>query len=258
MNIIAVDDEKLSLESILASIKKVEPDALVEGFRKVNDAICYCEANPVDIAFLDIEMGEISGVELAKKLKLINPQINIIFSTGYSEYQAEAFKMHCSGYIMKPITKDKVKEELDNLRFPVNVTPKHRVRFHCFGNFEVYIDEAPAKFKYEKTKELVAYLVEKGGTLCSNGEIMCVLWEDDDHQSYLHNIRSDLKNVFDSAGCPDVIMIQRGKIGINKSEVDCDLYDMQAGIPSAMNLYKGEYMEQYSWGEFSKGLLGDI
>ena len=258
MKIMAVDDEKLALEAMLSAIRKAEPDAEVVGFRHTRDAYEYIQNNSVDVAFLDIELGEISGVELAKKFKQIKPMINIIFSTGYSEYQGEAFGMHASGYIMKPVTKDKVKCEMDNLRYPIenndNKSGK-RIRFQCFGNFEAYIDGAPIRFKYDKSKEMLAYLVEKGGALCSNGEIMAILWEDDNHESYLRNIRMDIKNVFDEAGLENVIMVQRGKIGINKEFVDCDLYDMQNGKPYAINLYHGEYMEQYPWGEFSKAML---
>ena len=255
MRILAVDDEKIALQAMMAAIEKAEPSAEIVGFRKVNEALDYVKANVVDVAFLDIEMGEVSGVVLARQFKIVNPTINIVFATGYSEYQGDAFEMHASGYIMKPITRDKVKQELENLRYPKNVASKHRVRFHCFGNFEAYIDENPIKFKYDKSKELLAYLVEKGGTFCSKGEIMSILWEDDSHESYLRNIRSDLKNIFDEAGCGDVLLVERGKIAVNKDCVDCDLYSLLEGKPEALNSYRGEYMEQYSWGEFAKGVI---
>lgn len=256
MKIVCVDDEKLALEGMMSSIKKVEPDAEVNGFLTPREAMEFLKNNSVDVAFLDIEMGEISGIDLAKKIKKEYPQANIVFSTGYSNYQGEAFAMHASGYILKPVTKAKVEAELENLRYPIESkgTGK-RVRFHCFGNFEVYIDDAPVKFKYEKTKELLALLVDRDGAFVSNGEIMASLWEDDEHESYLRNIRQDLKNVFDEKKLSDVIILERGKCSVNKEMVDCDLYDMQVGDVKAINAYRGEYMEQYSWGELSKGYL---
>ena len=257
MRILAVDDEKLALEAMQSAIRKAEPTAEVYACRKVNEALTYAAENKVDVAFLDIEMGEISGVELAKKLKAEYPTMNIIFSTGYSSYQGEAFGMHVSGYIMKPVTKDKVKAELDNLRYPPEeLKSEKRVRFKCFGNFEVFIDGSPMRFKYDKSKEMLAYLVSRSGALCSNGEIAAAIWEDDnDHESYFRNIRVDIKKQFDDAGIDNIIITQRGKTGINKDVVECDLYDLQQGKPYALNLYRGEYMEQYSWGEFSKGMF---
>lgn len=253
MKIIAVDDESLALEGLVSSIKKAEPEAEVTGFNNPREALAFAKENQVDVAFLDIEMGEISGVDLAKKLKKENAKINIVFSTGYSSYQGEAFDMHASGYILKPVTKSKVAEELENLRFPVERSTGKRVRFHTFGNFEVYIDGEPVKFKYEKTKEMLAYLVDREGAFCTNGEIMAALWEDDDHESYLRNIRQDLRSVFEEKNVENAFIFERGKVSVNCDMVDCDLYDMQAGKVAAINAYRGEYMEQYSWGELSKG-----
>ena len=256
MIILCVDDERLALEGMMSSIRKAEPDAEINGFLSPRDAMDYLKEHSIDVAFLDIEMGDISGVDFAKKIKKEYPKANIIFTTGYSSYQGEAFAMHASGYILKPVTKAKVEQELENLRYPVEpVKSGKRVRIHCFGNFEAYIDDAPIKFKYEKTKEMLAVLVDRDGAFCSNGEIMAFLWEDEDHESYLRNIKQDLKNVFEEKGIVDIVISERGKSAINKEAVDCDLYDMQAGDVKAINAYRGEYMEQYTWGELSKGYL---
>ena len=256
MRILAVDDEKLMLSALVSAINEAMPEAEVAAFRSGSSALEYFEDNKIDVAFLDIEMGDISGVDFAKKIKKEYPKANIIFTTGYSNYQGEAFAMHASGYILKPVTKNKVEQELDNLRYPVEpVKSGKRVRIHCFGNFEAYIDDAPIKFKYEKTKEMLAVLVDRDGAFCSNGEIMAFLWEDEDHESYLRNIKQDLKAAFEEKGLNDVIIFERGKNAINKEAVDCDLYEMQAGDVKAINAYRGEYMEQYTWGELSKGYL---
>ena len=75
----------------------------------------------------------------------------------------EALDMHASGYILKPITAQKIRKELENLRFPVKPERRNRVYFQTFGNFEVFIDEQPVKFKYDLTKEMLAYLVDRKG-----------------------------------------------------------------------------------------------
>lgn len=260
MQIIAVDDERLALEALEAAIRKADPEAVVECFRKPSEAISFVSSNQVDVAFLDIEMRQMSGIDLAKYIKVANPKVNIVFSTGYAEYRGDAFEMHASGYITKPITADKVAAELANLRFPISeeeageVIPEGKRRLYCqtFGNFAVFVDGKPLDFKYEKTRELLAYLVDRG-SLCTSGEIMAALWEDERHESYLRNLKKDLIERLDSVGCKDIVENQWGKLGIIPDMIDCDFYDWKKGIPAALNAYRGEYMAQYSWGEFTMG-----
>lgn len=256
MKIVAVDDEKLALEAMKSAIVKNNPECEINTFRLASEAYSFIMENEVDVVFLDIEMRDTSGIDFAQKLKLEKPNLNIIFATGYDEFLKDAFELHASGYLLKPITADKVKKELENLRFPIeNADSGKRIKIQCFGNFEICIDKKPVKFKYSKSKEALAYLVDRNGALCSNNEIIVALWEDDEHKSYLKNIKRDLLDIFEEKGLGDVLVKQRNQIGINKDMVDCDYFDFCAGKPYALNAYRGEYMEQYSWSEFTRGLL---
>lgn len=255
MKILAVDDEKIALEGLVDAIKETEPFAEIYSFRKTGEVLEFYRVNPCEVAFLDIQMRSMSGVELAKKMKLINPGVNIIFATGYGDYWTEAFDMHVSGYLIKPITPQKIRKELDNLRYPVPYTFKKRVQFCTFGNFEVYVDGKPMLFRYSRTKEMLAYLVDRKGAYCTNAEIMAVLWEDERHSSYLGNLKKDLFDTFKENGCMDVIDAGWSKIRIVTEEVDCDYYDWCKGKIQAINQYRGEYMSQYSWAEFTNGVL---
>ena len=104
MRIIVLDDEELALESMMDAVRKCVPDADIKGFGYAEDVLEYLEDNTCDCAFLDVEMSGMNGVDLARLLKEKDSHINIIFSTGYTEYRGEAFDMHASGYILKPIT----------------------------------------------------------------------------------------------------------------------------------------------------------
>ena len=287
MNILAVDDEKLALEGIVEMLKDTVPEAQARGFRRAEDALDYAKEHMVDVAFLDIEIRGMNGNVLAKKLQDIQPHVNIIFTTGYSEYMKEAFDLHASGYILKPITKRKILKELENLRFPIDSAtaagsadasdfaemsqPKNltrtanqeavsdeddRIHIRAFGNFEVYFHSVPLYFKYQKTKELLAYLVDRRGALCGLQEISAVLWEGDagqSHVSYLKNLRSDLTEALDNCDNGHILVRRRGQIGLLPSEVDCDFFTcMETGN---MDAYFGEYMSQYSWSEFTHGML---
>lgn len=253
MKIIAVDDEKIALQGLLSAIQQAAPNAEIHGFRSTREAIDHMEHDPCDVAFLDIEMKGMNGVEVAEKLKAINPDVNIIFATGFGSYRDAAFDLHASGYLIKPITEANVKRELDNLRRPVS-TPK-RLQIHTFGNFEALYDNTPLRFKYQKTKEMLAYLVDRNGAMCSMGEIMAVLFDDDDHNAYYQRIRSDLRSVFASIGCESLILQKKGLLGLSTGDVDCDYYDYLNGKVALEKLYHGEYMAQYSFAEVTNAEL---
>lgn len=257
MRIIALDDERIALAVLKKAIEAAVPDAELYTFSTPEDAMQYVSTNPCDVAFLDIMMGSYNGVEVAKMLKLLNPELNIIFATGNSDYYGAAFGMHASGYVLKPITPQKVAAEIANLRFPITQkTGSNRLRVQTFGNFEVFIDEKPVDFKFSKTKELLAYLVDRG-TMCPNGEIIAVLWEGElgSKDSYLRKMCKDLEETLKKLGCGDVVNRQWGEIGINKDKIDCDYYNWKNGVASGINAYRGEYMSQYSWSEFTHGML---
>ena len=253
MKIIAVDDEKIALQGLISSIQKAAPDAQIYGFRYASEAVEHMKNESCDIAFLDIEMKGTDGVTAAKMLKAINPDINIIFATGFGSYRDEAFDLHASGYLIKPITAEAVKRELDNLRRPVR-KPK-KLKAITFGNFQVLYGEEHVKFKYQKTMEMFAYLIDRRGSMCSGSELMTVLFEDDTHQKYYNQLRLDLINTLKSLGCESVIIQARGMLGISVSEIECDYYDYLNGKEELAKLYHGEYMAQYSFAEFTNASL---
>lgn len=259
MNIIAVDDERLALDTLVDSIKKCVSGAGISGFQRPEEAYAYVRENPCEIAFLDIKMRGMTGLELARRLKDIRGDINIIFVTGYSEYSLDAFRLYASDYLLKPATPDAVRQALEHLRNPVKPEQNKRIRLQCFGNFEVYIDNKPLVFGRAKAKEILAYLVDRMGASATMGELMAVIWEDgaDTHsrQSNLRNLIADLKNVLSDAGASNIILKSRNSIAVDCEAVDCDYYDFLRHIPYAVNAYHGQYMAQYSWAEITTASL---
>ena len=119
MHIMATDDEQSALNVLMGAVREAVPLATVHGFRNPLEALEFMKETKCEIAFLDIQMREMSGIVLARKLKEIYPKVNIVFVTGYSQYANEAFALHASGYVYKPVTVDKVLVEMENLRNPV-------------------------------------------------------------------------------------------------------------------------------------------
>ena len=114
--VIIADDEDLILDGGLPILEQVMPKAAIVGFTKPSDVIDFAKNNKVDIAFLDIEMGRISGLDVCKRLLDINPKTNVIFLTAYSEYAFEAWDTGACGYLIKPLTPDSVRRQLARLR----------------------------------------------------------------------------------------------------------------------------------------------
>ena len=116
--VILVDDRKIILAGGLPILEEALPNATVTGFTRPSEAIEYAKANRVALAFLDIELGKASGLELCQTLLQINPRTNVIFLTAYGEYSLDAWSTGASGFMLKPITLEGVAAQLKNLRFP--------------------------------------------------------------------------------------------------------------------------------------------
>jgi len=123
MNIIAVDDEQYALMSLEKAIKQALPDCNVNGFDVSSDALDFARENVVDVAFLDINMPEINGLELAEKMTALNEKTNIVFVTGYCEHGVDTVNTHSSGYLLKPITSESITKAMKNLCNPLE-SPK--------------------------------------------------------------------------------------------------------------------------------------
>ena len=244
MNVILVDHERLSLENLENITQKVLPGALFASFRHASHALEYIKSHSVDIAFLDIHIPGVDGMTLAKMLQEKNPRVNILFCSGSAEYAMAAWDMNCSAYLLKPITEEKVRNAVANLRYPV--FDEKRVELRCFGNFEAYCDGSPIQFKYNRTKELLAYLADRNGVRCSIKELSAVLFENDQHRSYMYQIRLDLVNTLGELGVGDILVQSRGYLGIARDRVKCDYFDY---LDHKINAPAREYMTQYSFGE---------
>jgi len=256
MRILAIDDSDSALKLLVGSISKARPTAEVFPFHKPSDLLEFARNNPCNIAFLDIEIWGMNGLEVAKKLKEIYPRINIIFVTAYSKYASEAFELYPSGYVLKPVTKEAVEREIKNLRYPFD--PKTNVRLYAqtFGNFEVFSYGTPLKFGYTKTKELLAYLIDRNGAMASINELCAVLWENEQDtenlKAYLRKLISDLLKTLRAIDAQDIIMKQHKNIAILPEKIICDSYGFMKGDPACVNAYRGQYMSQYSWAEVPK------
>lgn len=118
-NVIIVDDRKIVLSGSLPILEETMPKATVIGFTRPSEAIEYAKANQVALAFLDIELGTTSGLDLCKRLLEINPRTNVVFLTAYVGYSFDAWSTGACGFMLKPITKEALLGQMKLLRYPI-------------------------------------------------------------------------------------------------------------------------------------------
>ena len=254
MRAIAVDDEVYMLEALQEAVKASADIEETAAFSSCSAALAYAAENPVDIAFLDINMRGIGGLGLAEKLMELHPRCKIIFCTGYEEYAVSAFRIHASGYLMKPITAEAVQKEIDHIK-GVKASEK-LLTIKCFGHFEVLYNGEILPFKRKKAKEFFAGLVDRNGAGMTAKQICAILCPDDTddtkNAAYLRQLVMDLKNTLKTIQAEDVLRHDTPYYRIDPNLVRCDyLSFLETGKPQ----FHGEYMTQYSWAESTCAML---
>ena len=254
MRAIAVDDEIYMLETLQEAVSTSFDIEQVESFTSCSAALAYVAENPVDVAFLDINMRGIGGLGLAEKIMEIHPRCKIIFCTGYEEYAVSAFQLHVSGYLMKPITAEAVQKEIDHIK-GVKAAEK-LLSVKCFGNFEVLYHGEVLPFKRKKAKELLAVLIDRNGAGMTAKQLCAILFPDDTDDTknlaYLRQLVLDLKNTLKMIQAEDVLQHDTPYYRIDTSLVRCDYHSfLETGKPK----FHGEYMTQYSWAEETCAML---
>ena len=254
MKAIAVDDEIYMLEALQEAVSASDDIELTETFSSCSAAIAYATENPIDIAFLDINMRGIGGLGLAEKLVELHPRCKIVFCTGHEEYAVSAFQLHASGYLMKPITAEAVQKEIDHIKGAKSAEKLLTVK--CFGNFEVYFNGEILPFKRKKAKELLAVLIDRNGAGMTAKQICALLFPDDTDDTknlaYLRQLVLDLKNTLKAIRAEEVLKHETPYYRIDTNLVKCDYISfLESGKPR----FHGEYMTQYSWAEETCAML---
>ena len=254
MRAIAVDDEIYMLEALQEAVNASTDIESVEPFSTCSAALAYAAENPIDVAFLDINMRGIGGLGLAEKLTELYPQCKIVFCTGHEEYAVSAFQLHVSGYLIKPITAEAVQKEIDHIK---NVKASEKLlEIKCFGHFEVLHRGEILSFKRKKAKELLAILVDRNGAGMTAKQLCAILFPDDSddtkNSAYLRQIVLDLKNTLKMTDAEEVLRHETPYYRIDTKLIRCDyLSFLETGKPA----FHGEYMSQYSWAEETCAML---
>ena len=249
MKVILVDDEPLSLNLFKLECGNMPGFDVVGFFDNSAEALAYARENPVDFALLDINMPEMSGIELARRLRLCRPGMVIIFVTAHPEYAADAIHAKADFVVFKPYEREDILDALERARL-LSERQKKRIRFRTFGHFDLFVDGKLVSFKSAKAKELLALCVSRMGGEVTIYEMVDTLWAGTGDQGlgYRTTIKA-LADALKEVNAEKILKRKRSVLYLDTDEFDCDLIDFKAGKPEAVNAFHGEFMQQYAWAQ---------
>ena len=275
LKVIIVDDEQPSIHKLEKLLEGSGLAKVTGSFTNPLDAIDFIERNKVDAVFLDIQMPDMDGIELASHISDLKGSVSIVFVTAYNQYAVEAFRLNAIDYLLKPVTAERLLESLVRIteQRPLPEYVKD-IEISCFGKFCIRAGTDIIRFRTGKSEELLAYLIDSGGGFISRSKIIDSLWEDFDGDKAMVNFNTTLyyvKKALISNGIPITILYDRGSYRLDAEAVDCDYHKFLALVKSNMAigkcnivkceeaaaLYQGEYLSgwSYAWAEVKRLLL---
>ena len=260
MRVMIVDDEKLALRQFEIETEDLPGVEIAAACSDPAEALKYLRENPVEAAFLDIEMPEMNGLVLAEKMREIRPDLVIVFITGYEQYAYDALKVKADYYMTKPYDRKDIEEVLERARLLARRQNK-RVYFRTFGRFDMFVDGRAVYFGNAKAKELLALCVDRRGGIVTIEEVADKLWEDRVYDSRVKNLYRKavmyIRQILGECGAEEIFYGNRGCCQIDIMKVNCDYYDLLKGNPDAVRSWRvtRTYLQEYSWAEETCAML---
>ena len=252
MRAIIVDDEPIMIKRFKRLSEGISDVTLVGSFECAAEALNYIRENPVEIAFLDVAMPVMNGIELAKRLRQQRPDILIVFISAYDEYIWDSNQIGGDYYMIKPYSRETIEMMMERIRLIARRQHK-KLYIQTFGRFLVRRDGKPLSLT-GKAKEILALVVTRRGREISNEEIYSTIWEGREYSnanmSVYYNALRRLKQSLEAEGIPDLLIsTARGQM-VNTEIFDCDYYAWQDKNMEERDKFEGEFLSEYSWGEY--------
>ena len=227
----------------------------------------------VDLVLLDLDMPGMDGLTLSNRIHEVSPDTEIVFTTGYAHYSLEAWNTVAKAFVLKPVSEEDHQKALNKIhdsqrhsgKSDGTADPSGSVKpleAKCFGNFEIFHNGKPIHFARKKSKEMLAYLIDRRGAMITTGELRVVLWDEDgdteEKKGYVRVLANDIRKGLDAVGVSGFLLNDVDCYGIDVSMLSCDYLDFINGDRKAKRLFRDEYMMQYSWAEGTLANLMDI
>jgi len=270
-----MDDEPLALINMEKKLKEFNSIEVVKSFTTVKGLLTEGPSLDFQVAFLDVEMPGMNGLEIAQLLKEWNKNIYIVFVTAYRDYAVQAFEIHSTDYLLKPISKarlettiNRIQEllQLENKPNSIEIRNKPALTIQCFGGFVVLHNDKAIHWRTLKTKELFAFLFSNLNNHVPRDTIIEALWADTECKKarvQLHTTVSYLRTTLSTLGYSEVIQYANGGYILQLKEFQCDAHDLEHILndrtetgkidveraESFIQNYQGEFMTSldYPW-----------
>jgi two-component SAPR family response regulator len=263
---ILVDDERIILDDLIELLSINTQIEVVGAYQNPLDALKELEQTQPDCAFLDIEMTEMKGIELAERLITANPEIKIIFVTAYNNFASQAYDVNALDYLLKPIHPQRLKKSVEKLINKIGGkrhNPSLVCKIRCFGSFEVLIGDQPIKWGRSKSKEFLAYMLQNEGKWVTKYRLCEDLRPDDSPEqalAYLQMAIYTLRKNLKTAGCTQIeIKYADDRYALLVKDADWDIRRFEATYldykrtgsldmaQTAAEIYRDEYLEGEDW-----------
>ncbi len=263
---ILVDDEKVILDDLMELLSNNTQIEVVGAYQNPQDVLKELVHTKPDCAFLDIEMTEMKGIELAELLITANPEIEIIFVTAYNNYASQAYEVNALDYLLKPIHPERMNKSVEKLinKFSLQrLNQGHDCKIRCFGTFEVLVGDQPIKWGRSKSKEFLAYMLQNEGKWVTKYRLCEDLRPNDSPEqalAYLQMAIYTLRKNLKSAGCTQIMIKysdDRYILSIKDVEWDIRLFEKAYAdykktgslemAQKAEAIYHDEYLEGEDW-----------
>lgn len=270
MNIMIVDDEKLAIDILTIMVKQLTQFQInIKGtFTNSTEALHFLEKEKIDVVFLDIEMIDTHGMQLAKQLLHKQPSLQIIFVTAHTQFAVEAFEVEATDYLLKPVHEKRLIIALIKAQKKIVVTAAPRkeqensLYAHTLGSFYLLdVQHNVMKWRTRKVRELFLYLLFHQKRPMLNAVLLEELWPDLNFEkaaSNLHTTIYHLRKILKDNGLQDPILLVNNHYKLNaviKTDYDelnqlleQDQHD-EKSIQQLLNCYEGDFLvdEEYLW-----------
>ena len=269
MKAVLIDDEYYALQGLKMRLDEIGEIEIVGTFTNGKQALENIEVLRPDVIFLDIEMSNISGIELFPMILEVLSDVKIVFMTAYARYAVEAFELNAIDYIVKPIEKWRLLKTLERIR---PLTPSaaagnnNKMVINCFRKLSIVIDGKETNVGLrKKSEELLAYLICAEGRFVAKEKIMEALWPEVGKDNAANNLYVAFYNLKqqNSGVFMDLLESVRGKMRWRPESIECDLYEFKRlarlcnnidgytieKARKAAELYQGKLFEEnyYAW-----------
>lgn len=278
MRAILVDDEHLALQYLGKLLQEIDGVKIIGTYINPFVAMEAIIQEEPDIVFLDIEMPEMNGIELAEKIQEKLPTTHIVFITAFSEYAVKAFEIYAVDYIVKPVQRNrlgktlrriaKVFTEISNSTTPIRLA---RVRmfqslsFDWGGDVSEPID---VRWRTSKVRGIFALLLQNRGTFVQKELLLDLFWPEMDLEKgfiQLYSAVYQIRKAIASTNFGMSIVNHKNGYRLDLNGVTVDVDEWEKGLEQAsaitdksldehrklLELYRGDYLakEDYVWAE---------